>query len=239
MPEAALLSVRDLVAVLADRAVLSGVTFDLARGAIVGLCGESGCGKTTLALAIAGLLPSPPYTVRGEIAFEGRNLAALAERDLRPIRGARIGVIFQDPLLALNPVLKIRTQLAEVLRAHGVARDLEELAALAGLEDAARILASYPHQLSGGERQRVTIAQALACSPQLIVADEPFTALDAPRVLELAALFRRLRDHTGTSLLVISHSPGVLAGIADEVLRMSGGYIVARGSAREVLRSGG
>ncbi|MBS1858713.1 MAG: ABC transporter ATP-binding protein [Acidobacteria bacterium] len=233
-----LLAVRDLHVDLAGRTVLSNVSFTIARGAIAGLCGESGCGKTTLALALAGLLPSPPYRVGGEILLDGRDLSALPEAGLRRIRGARLGMVFQDSLLALNPVLTIRTQLREILRAHGIARDLPELLALAGLDDAPRILAAYPHRLSGGERQRVTIAQALACRPALVVADEPFTALDGPRVLELSALFRRLRDETGTSFLVISHSPGVLAGIAGEVLRMSGGRIAARGTAREVLQSG-
>jgi ABC-type glutathione transport system ATPase component len=239
MSDAALLAVRDLSVDLAGRAVLSRVSFDVGRGAIVGLCGESGCGKTTLALALTGLLTSPPYRVSGEVRLEGRDLAALPEGEMRRIRGARIAMVFQDPLLALNPVLKIRTQLTEILRAHGAARDLGELLATAGLNDPARILAAYPHQLSGGERQRVTLAQALACRPQLIVADEPFTALDGPRVLELAALFRRLRAETGASFLVISHSPGVLASMAGEVLRMGAGRIVARGTAREVLQSGG
>ena len=118
-------------------------------------------------------------------------------------------------------------------------RDRTQLLALAGLPEAERILRSYPHELSGGERQRVTIAQALACGPALIIADEPFTALDAPRVVELVRLFRRLRDETGASLLVISHSPGVLAAVSDEVMRLDGGRIVERGTAREVLRGGG
>jgi ABC-type glutathione transport system ATPase component len=208
MSAEALLEVRDLHVEIAGRAVLSGVSFAIARGSIVGLCGESGCGKTTLALALVGLLTSPPYRVRGEV-----------------LGHPRTGFVFQDALLALNPVLRIRTQLHEIVRVHRPEQDLAQLLALAGLTDADRILRAYPHQLSGGERQRVTIAQALACRPELIVADEPFTALDAPRVVELAALFRDLRDRTGTSLLVISHSPGVLAVMCDEVLRLSEGRI--------------
>jgi peptide/nickel transport system ATP-binding protein len=232
----ALLEVRDLCVELTGRAVLSDVSFTIAPGAIVGLCGESGCGKTTLALSLLKLL-SPPYRVRGEVVLGGRNLLALSERELEPVRGGEIACIFQDSLLALNPVLKIRTQLAEVLRAHGAQRDLCELLALAGLPDPeGSILESYPHQLSGGERQRVTIAQALACRPALIVADEPFTGLDAPRVVEMAAWFRRLRDELHTSFLLISHTPGVLAVTADEVLRMQAGRIVERGAPREVLR---
>src|SRR5437879_6452852 len=155
MPPEALLQVRDLCVDLGPRPILSGISFEIPRGAIVGLCGESGCGKTTLALALMRLLNSPPYHVRGEIRFEGRDLASLPERDLVPIRGSRIAFIFQDPLLALNPVLPIRVQVSEVLRAHRVAGDPAELLALAGLPEPARVLAAYPHQLSGGERQRV------------------------------------------------------------------------------------
>jgi peptide/nickel transport system ATP-binding protein len=239
MPETALLAVRNLCVEVSGRTVLSGVSFAIAPGRIVGLCGESGCGKTTIALALLKLLSSPPYRVTGEALLKGRDLLALPERDLESVRGARIGMVFQDALLALNPLLRVRTQLLEILRAHGMERDLTQLLTLAGLPDVERILRSYPHQLSGGERQRVTIAQALSCRPELVIADEPFTALDAPRVVELAGLFRRLRDETGASLLMISHAPGVLAAMSDEVLRLDGGRIAGRGTAREVLRGGG
>ena len=222
-----MLQIRDLHIGLghASREILSGVSLDVPEGSIAGLSGPSGCGKSTLALAILGLLSRGRYRVRGEILFRGRNLLDLTERELAPVRGAQISIIFQDPLLALNPVLRIRTQIMEILRAHVVKRDPAELLALAGLADSRRILDAYAHQLSGGERQRVTIAQALACRPSLIIADEPFTALDAPRTVELIALFRRLRADLGTSFLLISHTPGVLATAADQIYSLAGGRI--------------
>jgi peptide/nickel transport system ATP-binding protein len=222
------LHIRDLrIELSTGREILGGVSLEIAEGSIAGLFGPSGCGKSTLALAILGLISPPRYRVTGEILFRGRNLLALSERELAEVRGAQIALIFQDPLLALNPVLRVRMQLTEILRAHQVVRDPAELLALAGLSDTGRILAAYPHQLSGGERQRVTIAQALACRPSLIVADEPFTALDAPRVVELIALFRRLRADLGTSFLLISHTPGVLATAADQTYCLTGGRLEA------------
>lgn len=226
MPAQPLLQVRDLhIELIGQREVLNGASMHIQPGSIVGLFGDSGCGKSTLALALLGLLPPSQYRVRGEILLRERNLLQLGEREMAEVRGAQISLIFQDPLLALNPVLQVRTQLREVLRAHGGAADPAGLLSLAGLGDQERILSAYPHQLSGGERQRVTIAQALACRPPLVIADEPFTALDAPRTVELVALFRRLRADFGTSFLLISHSPGVLAAAADEILRLRDGRL--------------
>jgi ABC-type glutathione transport system ATPase component len=226
MPPEPLLEVRDLcIHLLPHRGILRGVSFDIPTGTIAGLSGDSGSGKTTLALALLKLLPPAQYRVGGQVLLRGRDLLALDERALESVRGAQISMIFQDPLLALNPVLRIRHQIAEILRAHHAEGDPADLLALAGSRAPARILAAYPHELSGGERQRVTIAQALACRPALIVADEPFTSLDAPRVVELAALFRRLRDQFRTSFLLISHHPGILAATADQLLVLRDGAL--------------
>jgi ABC-type glutathione transport system ATPase component len=228
MPPEPLLEVRDLCIKLLPRCeILRGVSFDIPRGSIAGLCGDSGSGKTTLALALLKLLSPAQYEVSGHVLLRGRDLLTLDERALESVRGVQIAMIFQDPLLALNPVLTVRRQIAEILHAHGAEGDPADLLALAGIPAPRRILAAYPHELSGGERQRVTIAQALACRPALIVADEPFTSLDAPRVVELAALFRRLRDELRTSFLLISHHAGVLAA-ADQLLVLRDGML-ARG----------
>jgi ABC-type glutathione transport system ATPase component len=249
-----LLEVRDLrVDLIADhmaspnaaRPILTGISFDIERGTIAGLFGESGCGKTTLALALLNLLPVTRYRVRGQIRLNRRNILNLTRRRLEQIRGAEIAIVFQDSLLALNPVLRAGSQVAEVIRAHGASSPasetersrVESLLRLAGLPDPDRIAAAYPHQLSGGERQRVAIAQALACRPALVIADEPFTALDPNRVVQLAALFRKLRDTLSTAFLLISHSPGVLAACADYVMVMHAGRIVERGTPQQVFES--
>src|SRR4051812_34312233 len=234
----ALLQVRDLTVELRNCGpVLSGISFEIHAGEIVGIFGESGCGKTTLALAILNLLPENRYKMCGSICLRGQDLAGLGERAMQPIRGRVISMISQDPMLALNPVMRVRHQITEVLRAHRAAGDAASLLELAGLTPSDRILEAYPHQLSGGERQRVTIAQALACRPALVIADEPFTALDAVRVVELAALFRELKEKIGVSFLVISHSPGVLARIADSVMVMHNGRIVEQGPPSAVFGS--
>jgi ABC-type glutathione transport system ATPase component len=234
----ALLQIRDLTVELRDRGtVLSGISFDIQAGAIVGIFGESGCGKTTLALAVMNLLPVNRYTVRGSVRLREQELVGLGERAMQPIRGGVIAMISQDPMLALNPVMRVRHQITEVLRAHRAEGNAASFLALAGLPPSNRILEAYPHQLSGGERQRVTIAQALACRPALVIADEPFTALDAVRVVKLAALFRKLKEKIGSSFLVISHSPGVLARIADFVVVMHDGRIVEQGQPHAVFES--
>jgi len=218
--------------------VVSDVSFQVDPGTIVGLFGESGCGKTTLALALLNLLPASRYRVRGSVQLGDFEVLSASERQLQRIRGAQISLVFQDPLLALNPVMRVRDQVAEVMRAHGCRDGLERLFGLVGLPATPRIFDAYPHHLSGGERQRVAIAQALACRPALVIADEPFTALDAIRVVELSSLFRELREKLQTSFLLISHSPGVLARTADQILIMHAGRIVERGTPRQVFGKG-
>jgi ABC-type glutathione transport system ATPase component len=239
-PSEPLLQVRDLtIDLISERStaapVVSEVSFQVDPGAIVGLFGECGCGKTTLALALLNLLPASRYRVRGSIQLRDFEVLSASARQLERIRGAEISLVFQDPLLALNPVLRVRDQVAEVMRAHGRQGGLESLFGLVGLPATPRMYNAYPHQLSGGERQRVVIAQALACRPALVIADEPFTALDATRVVELSSLFRELREKLEISFLLISHSPGVLARTADQVLVMQAGRIVERGTPRQVF----
>src|SRR5579883_2129691 len=235
MPEP-LLEVRDL-RVSHGSTVLDGVSFTVEAGTIAGLFGESGSGKTTLAVALLGLLERERYRVTGSVRLRGRELVGLPERELRQLRGAAISMIFQDPMLALNPVMRVGVQVREAMRAHGVGDAVEPLFELVGLEPSRRMLRSYPHQLSGGERQRVTIAQALACRPALVIADEPFTALDVLRVVELTELFEALKAKTGTAFLVISHSPGVLARLADQVLVLHAGRVVEEGPPQMVFHA--
>lgn len=224
MPTAPLLEVRGLSIALPARPVLSNAAFEIPVGAIVGLSGDSGCGKTTLALALLRLLPER-YRVCGSIRLRDRDLMTLSERQLERARGAEISLVFQDPLLALNPVMRVRKQVAEVIRAHRRTENPDRLLELVELLATDHIREAYPHQLSGGERQRVCLALALAASPALVIADEPFSALDAPRVVELARLFQRLKQKLQTSFLLISHSRNVLGKIADRVMVMRDGLL--------------
>ena len=223
-----LLEVENLTVQLPARSILTEISFTIASGQVVGLFGESGCGKTTLALSLLHLLPKP-YTTTGIIRLQGAPIS-----EWEKVRGARIAMVAQDPLLALNPVMRAADQIEEVRRAHpSRALPIAELFELVGLPESRR--RAWPHELSGGERQRVLLAEALAARPDLIIADEPFTALDAPRVLELSALFRDLRAKLGTSFLLISHSPGVLSAAAETILVMYAGRIVERGLTEQVL----
>jgi peptide/nickel transport system ATP-binding protein len=241
-----LLQVRNLAVCIRDDAnhqirSLEDVTFDVCAGETVGLLGESGAGKTTLAMAILQLLPATTCVVEGSIEFEGVPLLTLQENDLRKIRGARISLVYQDSSV-LNPVLRVGDQIIEVLRAHfnwtrhqyrdkvvSLLQDVE-------MRDAERVYAAFPHQLSGGQRQRIALAQALACQPALVIADEPTASLDPNTTSEILELLGRLRRRFQTAFLLISHDYSILTRLADRIMIMYAGRIVEQGSCDEVLR---
>jgi oligopeptide/dipeptide ABC transporter ATP-binding protein len=217
------------------------VSFDIGRGEILALAGESGSGKSVTALSLLRLVPPPGRIVSGSVVFEGRDLLALAERDLRHVRGARIGFVFQEPMTALNPAFTIGDQIAEALEVHDVATGAAARARAVELLDAVRIpdpagrARDYPHQLSGGMRQRVLIAAAIACRPSLVVADEPTTALDATIQADILDLLVAMRHESGLSLLLITHDLGIVARVADRAAIMYAGRIVETGPVRTVL----
>jgi peptide/nickel transport system ATP-binding protein len=219
---------------------LRGVSFELARGQKLGVIGESGCGKSMLALAVMGLLPGGAL-VTGSIRHDGRELVGLPDAAMCALRGNRIGMVFQEPMTALNPLHTVGAQVAEPLRLH---RGLDRAAARAEvlrlfdrvhLPNAAQRLDAYPHQLSGGQRQRVTIAMALACGPDLLIADEPTTALDVTIQGEILALIDELVRDSGMALLLISHDLGVMARHVERLLVMYGGTIAEAGPTAAVF----
>jgi len=216
------------------------VSFSLERGQTLGLVGESGCGKSITALALLGLLPERAQ-VTGSIRFDDQELVDLPEPRRRALRGNRIGMVFQEPMTALNPVHTIGDQVAEPLRLHrGLSRRAAREQALAlldrvGIPDARRRLDAYPHQFSGGQRQRITIAMALACGPDLLIADEPTTALDVTVQQQILALVRDLVAERGMALLLISHDLGVVAQNVQRLLVMYGGSVVESGPTTEVF----
>jgi oligopeptide/dipeptide ABC transporter ATP-binding protein len=240
MPER-LLQVRNLTVQLGSTsaAIVDGINFDIGPGETVGLLGESGCGKTTLGLALIRLLPAAARIARGSIRFRGGEMLLENECQLQKIRGAELSIIFQEPEMALNPVMCVGDQIAEVLRAHTNwnrrrrREEAESLLRQVQLSDA-RIHSAYPHQLSGGECQRVVIAQALACKPFLLIADEPTSALDNTTQVEVLLLLKELKERLGLALFFITHNPLLLAGIADRVLIMYAGRIVEEGTLAQV-----
>jgi peptide/nickel transport system ATP-binding protein len=216
------------------------VSLQVAAGETVGIVGESGCGKSTLGLALAGLLPDSAVT-RGSIRLGGRELAGLAERELRGVRGAEVGIVFQDPMTSLNPTQRIGAQVGETLRLQrGASKAAARTAAaemldLVGLPRPAEQLDRFPHELSGGMRQRVVIAAALICEPRLLIADEPTTALDVTTQAQILELFDRLRQSLGMATLLITHDMGVVAGHADRVFVMYAGREAETGTTQEVF----
>jgi peptide/nickel transport system ATP-binding protein len=223
--------------------VVNDVSFSIAPGETLGLVGESGSGKSVTAFSILRLLQPPGQVTGGRIIFDGQDLLALPEREMRAVRGARISLIFQEPITALNPVMRVGDQIAEALTAHNVvsrtdarARAIELLDAVR-IPDPARRVRDYPHQLSGGMRQRVMIAIALACHPPLVIADEPTTALDVTIQAQVLDLIRQLQARYGLALLLITHDFGVVAQMADRVAVMRAGRILEDGPVRQVLRT--
>jgi oligopeptide/dipeptide ABC transporter ATP-binding protein len=214
--------------------VVDGVTFSLQRGRTTALVGESGCGKSVTALSLMRLIEPPGQIVSGSVTLDGRDLLTLDEREMEQVRGARIGMVFQDPLTSLNPALSIGGQIVETLQAHQpmsraqAERKAIELLARVGVANPEQRIRDYPHHFSGGMRQRVLIAAAISCSPSVIIADEPTTALDVTVQAKILRLLHDLQRDMGAALLLITHDLGVVAAMADEVLVMYAGRIVER-----------
>src|SRR5436189_1831146 len=211
---------------------VDGVSFDLDEGETLGIVGESGSGKSVTNLAILGLIPQPPGKIAGGRAmFRGQDLLAMHARQLAHIRGYRIAMIFQDPLTSLNPFLTIAEQLTEVTRLHlkhtrqQALKHAIEMLERVGIPAAGRRVFDYPHQFSGGMRQRVMIAMALSCKPEILIADEPTTALDVTIQAQILELIKHLKAETGTSVILITHDLGVVAGMTDDVIVMYAGRI--------------
>jgi oligopeptide transport system ATP-binding protein len=221
---------------------VNGVSFGLKEGETLGVVGESGCGKSVTMLSVLGLIPSPPgKVVEGEAFFFGQDLLKMSNEEIRHVRGAQIAMIFQDPMTSLNPVLTIGRQIEEPLMLHiGMTKKqaqerAAELLSMVGIPNARDRLSDYPHQYSGGMRQRVMIAMALSCSPQVLIADEPTTALDVTIQAQIMDLVKRLRSELGMTIVWITHDLGVVAGIAQRVIVMYGGLIIEEAPVNELF----
>ena len=249
MPDGALpvLEVRDLKTVFKTRGgevhAVNDVSFTLKPGELLGVVGESGSGKSVTMMSLLGLLPTPPADVRGgTVTFDGKDLLKTDAETLRGVRGGKIGFVFQDPMTSLNPVFNVGMQIMEPLRKHmgmskrAAAARAQELLELVGIPDAKRRLMDYPHQFSGGMRQRVMIAIALACDPQVLIADEPTTALDVTIQAQILELMKELRSKLGMAVIWITHDLGVIAGIADRVMVMYGGQVVEHAPVKDLFR---
>jgi peptide/nickel transport system ATP-binding protein len=219
---------------------VNGVSFALRPGGVLGLVGESGCGKSVTAMALLGLLP-PTAAAEGSVRLDGRELVGLPQRELRQIRGREISMIFQEPMTSLNPAFTVGFQIAEVLRRHeGLKRvpaweRATELLDLVRIPEPGKRVGEYPHQMSGGMRQRVMIAMAVACNPKVLLADEPTTALDVTIQAQVLDIMRDLREQLGTSIVLITHDLGVVADIAEDVVVMYAGHVVESGGVDTVF----
>lgn len=223
---------------------VSGVSFYVDEGEAVGIVGESGCGKSVTVQSIMRLIPNPPgKIVGGEIRFQGKDIAKLSEKEMQKVRGKSMGMIFQDPMTSLNPVLKIGYQMAEVLQWHeGISKKealdrSEKYLDMVGISNARKRLDQYPHEFSGGMRQRVMIAMALLCNPNLLIADEPTTALDVTIQAQILDLMRELKEKINTSIILITHDLGVVAGLCSRIIVMYGGKIVESGTTTDIFRN--
>jgi peptide/nickel transport system ATP-binding protein/oligopeptide transport system ATP-binding protein len=223
--------------------VVSGISINIPKGNIVGVVGESGCGKTVTALSVMRLIPDPPGKIdAGEVIFDGADLLKYADRDMRSIRGNRISMIFQEPISSLNPVFTVGDQIGEALRTHlNISREEEkqrviELLKLVGIPAPERRVSNYPHEMSGGMSQRVMIAMALACNPEVLIADEPTTALDVTVQAGILRLIDDLRVRLGMAVLLITHDLGIIAEVADEVYVMYAGKIVEQGFTADLFK---
>jgi peptide/nickel transport system ATP-binding protein len=225
-----------------NRAV-DGVTFHVAAGETLAVVGESGCGKSVTAMSLLRLIPEPPGKIAGSIRFQGKDLLALSDKEMRAIRGNDISMIFQEPMTSLNPVLTVGRQIGETLRLHQGLSKAEaekraiEMLTLVGIPEPARRVREYPHQLSGGMRQRVMIAIALACNPKLLIADEPTTALDVTIQAQILDLMRDLKHRVGAAIVLITHDLGVVAEVAERVMVMYAGRKVEEASVADLFRT--
>ena len=225
---------------------VDGISFDLERGETLGIVGESGSGKSVTNLSIIRLIPEPPgKIVSGEILFDGEDIRALPIEQLRRIRGKRIAMIFQDPMTSLNPFMRISRQLMEITQLHlGYTKDQAyehavKMLETVGIPDARSRVDSYPHEFSGGMRQRVMIAMALSCEPELLIADEPTTALDVTIQAQILELIKNLKQETGTSVILITHDLGVVAGMTDHIIVMYAGKVFEQSPTRELFATPG
>jgi oligopeptide/dipeptide ABC transporter ATP-binding protein len=231
-PDDALLEVRNLRTSFGDVHAVDNVSFNVRRGEAVALVGESGCGKSVTAMSIMRLIAPPGKITAGEVRFKGKNLASISERDMRNVRGNDIAMVFQEPMTSLNPVFKIGAQVAEAIRIHRKVSKKEawqmagEMLELVSIPDPHKRLHDYPHQLSGGMRQRVMIAIALSCDPELLIADEPTTALDVTIQAQIMELLASLQKKLGLAVLLITHDLGVVAEFCERVVVMYTGRVV-------------
>jgi phosphonate C-P lyase system protein PhnK len=238
-----LLKVESLRTVFGDLVAVNEVSFEIRKGETLGLVGESGSGKSVTAFSIIRLVQEPGRIAGGRILFQGKDLLALPEEDMRQVRGAGIGFVFQEPMSALNPVMRVGAHIGEALMVHGLANRSDararaiELLRAVKIVDPERRVDDYPHQLSGGMRQRVMLAIALACRPPLVIADEPTTALDVTVQAQILELLRDMKREFDLSLLLITHDFGVIAETADRVAVMYRGRIVEQGAVRDILRN--